>query len=505
MEFQPVYYQEKSRQTRTGDTFDKDKINIVNPHGRAGIVTLWSKPWDTWDRFRNRYPGLFASDSPLVTLTSLYGNGLPQMLANLAHNPQIEYIAVTGNDTKVVPSYTFLNNFLNQGVAGVAGQPLGKINGTEYPIDLQLRPDIFKNLKMQRFGNEEWDGLVQFISQQPTREYSEADRVKIKLIEPEFKDFPSDLVLHTIRAKRPIDAWMDVIYRLDRFGKNLQLGKGTRRALYNLEVLIDDSSPESQQRLAEFGFSWNELKKYREQILDGKLPSEMSYSYGQRMRTYFGIDALEAVVSRFQKDKLDRRGFITMWDNKSDIISPNDSDSSSPCLTNLYFANIDGSMLLTADFRTHNASSAWLLNAYGLRAIQEYVSEKTKIPIGRLNIKSRWIGIDPDDGKINKALELVKKYRKININVDDPQGYFVAEIRGDRIALDHYAPDGRKLKTYEGRDAIEVSSQLRQDAALSDPDHERWVGIQLGALHHKLHVHPYVGTSIQDPQLFVQW
>jgi len=34
------------------------------------------------------------------------------------------------------------------------------------------------------------------------------------------------------------------------------------------------------------------------------------------------------------------------------------------------------------------------LNLYGLRAIQEYIAENVKLEAGKINVKSRWIGID---------------------------------------------------------------------------------------------------------------
>src|SRR3989344_5451233 len=116
MKFEPVYYQDKINLiNHKNPEFVKDKLNIINPKGHSAIVTLWTKPSDIWNKLLEIYPRLFQEDSPLVTITSLYGNGLPQMLANLVYNPQIQYIAITGNDTKVVPSSTYLLNFLQQG------------------------------------------------------------------------------------------------------------------------------------------------------------------------------------------------------------------------------------------------------------------------------------------------------------------------------------------------------------------------------------------------------
>ena len=222
-------------------------------------------------------------------------------------------------------------------------------------------------------------------------------------------------------------------------------------------------------------------------MLKGELPDGVTYTYGNRMRRYFGKDSIESVIDRFRKDPNDRRGFITLWDVKEDITSSSSSDSSVPCLTDLYFVNLDGKLMLTANFRTHNATSAWMLNLYGLRAIQEYVAEEVGFETGKINVKSRWIGIDPEDAKTNSAIDLIGKYRKNRLDVNDPNGYLIIEVRGSKIEADHYSPDNRKLTTYSGDTAREIKDQLRGDLVFFNFDHGEWVGYELARAHLKLH------------------
>ncbi len=409
------------------------------------------------------------------------------MLVNLAYNPQVEFLAVTGNDTKVVPSYTYLTNFLESGVEHNEWEQLGKISGTSFSIDPQLQSKMFKHLKVERFKPSDLENLVNFVTQERTNAVTEEDRVKIELIEPEFSDFPSDITSHQIIANTPLDAWMEVMYRLNRFGKNIQIAKGVRRTLFNLDVHIENPAPEREELLRKFNFDPNELQAYKEDMLLGELLEDTTYTYGNRMRKYFGVDALDEIVGRLIKDSLDRRLFISLWDTKNDMTSDTASDSSVPCLTDLYFVNLDGRLMLTANFRTHNAVSAWLLNLYGLRSIQEYVAKQAGLDTGKINVKSRWIGIDLDDGKVNSALELIEKHRKIRINVNDPRGYLVVGIRDGGIFAEHYSQNADKLKTYTGKTAMEIKDQLRQDSAISDPDHAMWIGHELARAHYQLH------------------
>lgn len=478
MEFQPLYY--KTKPSSPAEPYDKEKLNIVNPNGQAGIVTLWTKPWEVWNQIQKRAPALLEKDSPLVTLTSLYGNGLPQMLSNLANNPQIQFLAVTGKDTPAVPSYTYLKNFLEQGIEN------GRIAGTQFPLNSQLTPEIFKNLRVERFSLENLEALVNFMSQQP-KPVSEADRKPIYLQEPEFKDFPSDITSHQISAETPTKAWMELMYRINRFGKDIIIEKGKRRALFNLSVNIANPSPEGEEELKRLGFDLKELQAYREGIIRPELPQGVSYTYGNRMRSYFGIDSLETIVQRLKKDPKDRRCFLTTWDNLTDLDPKDRSDGSAPCLTSIYFVKDEDKLRLSADFRTHNAVSAWLLNQYGLRAIQEYVAKETGIPEGSMNVRSRWIGIDPEDARTNSSLELIKSSRTTPIDITDPRGYLVFSTGEGKIIAEHYAQSGEKLTTYQGATAKEVKDKLREVSAFDNPDHSVWIGYELARAHHKLY------------------
>ncbi|MEK6880063.1 MAG: hypothetical protein AABY22_10665, partial [Nanoarchaeota archaeon] len=73
MEFKPIYY--------------KDRLNIINPQGIAGIVTLWTPVEDITieengkrislrgflPEVREKFPQLLKENSPIAVITSLFG------------------------------------------------------------------------------------------------------------------------------------------------------------------------------------------------------------------------------------------------------------------------------------------------------------------------------------------------------------------------------------------------------------------------------------------------
>ncbi len=466
MKFKPLYY--------------KDKLEIINPEGSAGIVTLWNKPEKIYEKIKSAYPQIFSKESPLVTLTSLYGNGLPQMLANLIYNPQINKIAIVGNDTPTVPSGTYFLNFLEKGVKEkkIGGVLLNEIIGTTYAMDPQLLPKYLSYIETKKFTQSKLEGLVEFLNGKG-RESSDEDRIKIDLAEPKFSDFPSDLTSHNIIAQTPLDAWMDVMYHLDRYGKNVILEKGLRRALFNLDVNIKNPSFESEEKLLKFGFNPEELRLYQKDLLRFDVPKDISYTYGNRMRSYWGADGLEKISKMLDSYKENRHGFLSLWDTKNDLLERN----SSPCLTDLYFVKNpqDNTLMLSAGFRTHNAVSAWLTNLYGLRAVQEKVSKDSGITPGQINIRSRWIGIDPENSKTISALGLVNENRKINLDVSDPKGYYgvTVDMNKRELVVEHYNPDGLKLEEFRGKNSEDLKNQIRQIDGFSTTDHAMWVGVEL--------------------------
>ncbi|MDP3882369.1 MAG: hypothetical protein Q8Q31_05825 [Nanoarchaeota archaeon] len=480
MEFQPLYFREKLNPLADPPNPENGRLNIVNPRGHSALVTLWSKIAGNggfWEKIRTSRQGLLNQDSPLAVVSNLYGNGLPQMLANLAYNPQIERIAVSGGNAS--GSAEALANFFSNGVReeSVGGLPMLTIEGTQFPLPKELHPNNFRyQPEIVQFNPGDLEGICNFISQPARRAYQESDRAAIDLPKPVFKDFPSDITFHNVSAGKPLEAWMEVMYLLDRFGVNLELTgeKGKRRALFNLDVNVADASFENEDDLRKFGYNPDELKAYRQTMIDPTKQADKTYTYGNRMREYFGIDALKVCGERLRANPMDRHSLVSLWDTSKDLTHQG-ADSSSPCFTDAYFDLVNGKLMMTAHFRTHNAVSAWLTNLYGLRAIQEKVSEYSGIEPGQLNVRSRWVGIDPENAKTVKAQELIKANRKSPLEVDDPRGYFVTEVKEDQIVIGHYSPKGVLLREYAGNPK-EIKDGLRLDRAISDADHAFWVG-----------------------------
>jgi thymidylate synthase len=473
MEFIPLYF--------------GDRLHVINPYGVIGVVTLWSKPEYVIARFREAGVDLNPATSPIAVFGTLYGNGLREMLRNLLYNPQIQVLLICGHDRS--GSKLDLENFFTKGVeiqetspihflseAGLVYSPL-RIQGTHRLLDPLVVPELFGVTPTpQWLGDPKEESALQeirdFFTSWKPHQYtiSEKDRQSVSLPEVETQYFPSNPRAHQVVEKTPLKAWLELLFCLTRFGRRVTLAKGERLELQNVKVVVEKPEPEPPGSLADHDLDPGRLEKYFAEFLVGELRPDEAYNYGHRLRRYFDLDAVEALAARLKKDPEDRKAYVTLWDNRRDLTAK----ESRPCFVSVFVRKFEDKLTLTATFRTHNALDAWLLNFYGLMALQGAVAERAGLPPGAITVFSHSISIDPKE--LDRALTVVGK-RTWQMHLD-PQGYFRVTLNGDEILVEHRFEDVT-LKEYRGKTAVAVQHQIARDLAVSDINHAMYVGRQL--------------------------
>ena len=233
-------------------------------------------------------------------------------------------------------------------------------------------------------------------------------RLEVPLPEVELEHFPSNPRGHqVIFEKTPLEAWKELLYLLVHFGRRVSLAKGDRLELQNVKVVVEKPKFEQKDKLQTYNFDPEKLRQYQRDIVRSKIryhsgrkippvkaslkgqvrlpnwvqlrPDE-SYNYSERLRSKFEIDGLEACVSRLRKDSEDRKAYFSLWKNAEDL----KATSGHPCFVSLFFRKFEDHLTLTATFRTHNALDGWLLNCYGLMAIQDWVAKRWICLLGQL-------------------------------------------------------------------------------------------------------------------------
>lgn len=497
MEFIPLYF--------------GDRLTVVNPRGAIGVVTLWSKPEYVRQRFREAGVDLDPATSPIGVFGTLYGNGLREMLRNLLYNPQIQVLLICGHDRS--GSRHELFSFFKQGLEPVDSGPTRyrhlpgteevftcRIRGTSRLLDSLVQPSAFTSPpRLITLGDPKEEGTLanisDFFGSYQIGPFPEAHRLNLPLPEVEVQYFPSNPRAHQVIKESPLEAWIEIIFLITRFGRRVTLKKGDRLELQNLKVVVGRPIADSYIKLKDYNFDIEKLRKYQTEIIRSKISRELklrptraslkgqtklpswaelrpdeAYNYGNRLREYFKIDGFHTFVTRLKKDPEDRKAYFALWDNPVDLRAP----SGHPCFVSLFFRKFQDKLTMTATFRTHNALDGWLLNFYGLMAIQKWVSNRIKIAPGPITVFSHSISIDPRE--LDRALVVAEK-RKWKMHLD-PMGYFRVSLDGDEILAEHRAEDVT-LKEYRGKTAVSLQHQIARDVAISDINHAMYLGRQL--------------------------
>lgn len=494
----------------TGCAFDAlyypDRLDVVNPHGDVGLVTLWS-PVRT---VRRKLAEQVASDlleparSRLAVISNLYGDGMHAMFCNLLFNPQVRHLVAVGEDLGL-PTTSEVDAFLTDGLEDtkMLDRPLKRIRGTQRLLPAlpgfdaaRLRRTLsFRHLGRVADGAPRLAGHLDELP--PPRPAREQDRVRVEIPAAAGADHaprPSEPRAHQVVRRRPLDCWEELVVRCVRFGRPVGLADGPRLELRNARALITDPADDPPRALAALGFDLDRFRGYQRAILDPRVPDGIAYTYGNRLRAHFdGRDALAQAIAALTGDRRTRRAYVSLWDSSLDA----DTDRSAPCLTTLFFRGEDDRLALAATYRAHNLLTAWLQNVYGLMAIQRHVADAVGLPAGPITVLSHSLTIDPRAPRYELARSLAERWRRDD-DLDrrsgryslrqDPHGYFAVSLDRDRgcIVAEHRFA-GVTIKRYEAERAVTIENAVSADMAVSLVSHALWLGRELARHERTLH------------------
>lgn len=499
MRFEPLYY--------------GDRLHVVDPEGDVGLLTLWTPVPAAQRRLEKLLPGVLdPAGSRIAVMSNLYGDGLLAMLCNLLYNPQIRHLIAIGQDLQL-PTCAEIEAFLADGLepAQVLGARVLRIRGTSrvFPrLDGFDAERLRSTLTFRAFGTFSAPGLASrladYLAALPSRPAGwSAPRTRVELptsLGESYRFRPSDQAAHQVVRAGPLDCWQELVTRVVRFGRPVELSNGPRLELLNVRTVITKPVEEPAPVLAEAGFDLGDLHGYQRSMFDSRLPEDVSYTYGNRLGGFFDLvppgpdglptrDLLDAAAEHLRADPESRHAYVSLWDNLTDLPADGVPRASTPCLTTLFFRLSGGVLHLTATYRAHNLLVAWLRNAYGLIAIQRYVAEAAGLPAGPVTILSESLTIDPRSSRYEVAQQIAAAW---NTDEDfdreqgthslreDPHGYFrvTVDAEAGEIVAEHCF-DGLVIKQYRAASAAKIERQIIADMAVSLPSHALWLGREL--------------------------
>jgi thymidylate synthase len=460
---------------------------LIYGSGQTAVITGWAVK----ETLRKHL-----KDNEYAVIGQLYSptRGINLLIRNLLLNPHVRYLVILNatKEDKNAGACQCLGDFFRYGVEASISDTGRKswvirslIPGyIDIDIDINALEKLRRSVeiqdaisisdaveKIQYYGNKEivapWGTPVEF---------------PMTTIEPTV--FPGTRYGHRIEGKTIAETWVKIIHRIKTTGTIRPTGyDGKWQELIDLMAVVTDEPddfyfPEPNYLPIDRSF----LEEYISQILDDAINQEgVKYTYGQRLRSWFGRDQIEQVIEKLIGEIDAASAVMTLWDVKDH------EKGGSPCLNHIWLRVVDNELSLTAVLRSNDMFAAWPANAMGLRALQKHIRNEIcqrsqyDLKLAPLITLSQSAHIYDDTW--SNAEQLIKEqYSAICKKLDyyDPAGNFLIEIADDKIVVTHTTPgSGEIVGCYSGKNPLKMIKEICAASPSVCPDHAGYLGMEL--------------------------
>ena len=452
---------------KTWPKYFSDLLIKGDQKSTIGIATLWLDKRHIANSLGNK-------SKEVALIGQLYSkDGINWMLRNIFLNPFIRKMIICGEDKS--ESGEALISLSKNGIDN-QGQIIGSSSA-------QLHQEIEREYIEAFRKNVE---IIDLRGKNPTKEIiREIERAKINnkpWIEP--KEFPEP-VLHSpetmpseqcgfkAEGEKVGDVWLKILDTIMRFGhvKKSQ-HSSDQREVVNLISVITVENVEAIDWKPYFLFTKEELQNYLPQVLTKNPIPNVEYTYGQRLRDHDGIDQVKSIIEDLKKTPYSRRAVAVTWKVAKDHNNPH-----APCL-DLIQGLVQGNRLFfTAYIRSNDMFRAWPMNALALLHLQKMIAEEGKFKVGPLTIISSSAHIYSDCW--NEAKNILDKYGKKAACRFDPRGNFVISVEGGKIRAKQLSPFGKPIFEFSGNTAREFFDNICINQGVSLIEHAFDMGAEL--------------------------
>ena len=456
-------------------------------HGQTALITGWT--------VRQAIAKQLTPEDYAV-IGNLYSptRGISPLIRNLLANPHVRYLVILDatREDKNAGGGQCLFDFFEQGFrAGKTdtGRDCWIINSTVTGyIDPEIPADVLEQLraavqyKLLKFSKEAI-ALVKELATKPSlKSWGEA------LLFPQAESIPTVLpgprYGHRIEGKTIAETWVKILHRIKTTGTIRPTGyDGKWQELIDLVAVVTDEPkefyfPEPNFLPIDSAF----IQDYIPQILeDAPYTEGVKYTYGQRLRSWFGRDQIEQVILKLIGEIDAASGVMSLWDAKDH------EKGGSPCLNHLWARVVDNELSLTATLRSNDMFAAWPANAMGLRALQQHIRDQIaqrseyNLTMGPLITISQSAHIY-DDTWENVDKLIATQYDQIMRQRDyfDPSGNFLIELQAGGITVQQTtAGSGEVVACYAGKNPLKLIREICAATPAIQPDHIGYLGIEL--------------------------
>ena len=423
--------------------------------------------------------------------------GISVLVRNLLLNPQVRHLIIVDatREDRNAGSGRCLADFFAQGVrrgqtesgrdCWVINSPIVGYLDAELPLEAiaALRESItchrVEDVKSALH-------LVGAIAQQPSpKPWGVPQRFPEAIVESSLK--PGRRYGHRIEGRTIAETWVKLIHRIRRTGtlRNTQHDSQWQE-LINLMAIVTDEPPEFYFPDPNYlPVSQDFVADYIGQIQDDAVSEDgVKYTYGQRLRSWFGVDQIQQVIQQLSDNPDSARAVMSLWDARQD----GQANGSPPCLNHIWTRIVDGELSLTATFRSNDMFGAWVANAMGLRALQQHLKQHIerrnsglKLRLGPLITVSESAHIY-DDCWENADTLIEQQYPRLlkDRNFADPCGSFTLLVSDGEIVVEHLSPgSGEPVGCYVGKTARRLYQQIAADCPALETEHALYLGTEL--------------------------
>jgi thymidylate synthase len=466
-----------------------DKPNqLICGQGQTAVITGWTVRQSV---AKHLTPEDFAVVGNLYSAT----RGISPLIRNLLKNPHVRFLVILNatKEDKNSGSCECLLDFFRQGFTkgkSDTGRECWVINSKiRGYIDIEIPDSILEKLR-QSLQWEEAKSIAQavnfvksYASRSPVEPWGDPlDNFPKVEIRPTI--LPGYRYGYRIEGETIAETWVKILHRIKTTGTIRPSQYGQWQELIDLVAIVtkeptDLYFPNPNYLPIEREF----IGDYRSQMLDdAPIREGVKYTYGQRLRSWFGRDQIEQAIEKLATEKDSSRAVMSLWD-----VQDYENNDSPPCLNHIWLRIVDDELSLTATFRSNDMFSAWVANAMGLRALQQYIQEQINhktvynLKIGPLITVSQSAHIYDDCWEYADRI-IQTEYPKIcqQKNFDDPSGSFVISVRDREIIVEHLTPgSGEVINCYSGKIARSIYQQIAADCPSLQVEHAMYLGTEL--------------------------
>jgi thymidylate synthase len=468
---------------------------LIYGNGNTVVVTGWTVKEALCKRLQ---PSEYAVIGQLYSPT----RGINILVRNLLLNPHVHYLIVINatKEDKNAGAIECLLDFFAYGVEENFSDSGRKswVICSPIPGYIDIEVDI-KALEKLRHSIEVATAKsisvaiekIQFYAQKPILP-PWGMRLEFSMSKFETPILPGVIYGHRIEGKTIAETWVKIMHRIKTTGKIRPSAYDSKwQELIDLMAIIthepeDFYFPDPNYLPIDRTY----LPEYISQVLDDAPEREgVKYTYGQRLRSWFGKDQIQQVIDKLTNDLDSARAVMSLWDPKQD------HHDSPPCLNHIWVRIVDNQLSLTATFRSNDMFSAWPANAMGLRALQKYIYDRVhdrvnnktnqnfygQLQLGPLITISQSAHIYDECWESAENV-IASHYRKISQEKDyfDPAGNFIIYVQDGNIIVEHTTPNsGEVINCYSGKSAVQLSREIIFSSPGLQVDHAMYLGSEL--------------------------